>query len=161
MIVLTIAIYIAAGREILKSRRRLRSLTERFLLPPSMAEDQFDFSRTTEVPIADEAHPTPVQGASNLSPHSEAELDRILSPRSRDPSDAVDIGSGTALSSSTVPLRRPQSGAEVADERRRVSFEAHTAVWAYTKFAILFFIALLVTWVCLFIRIYHIIGLRG
>jgi len=161
LIVLSAAIYISAGREILKSRRQLNSFAERSSQSSPMTQNQFDFSRATDVQIADEADSTPVQGTSNLSPDFDPELDRSLSPRSRYPSDPVDIESRTAISSNIAPFRRPQRGAKAAAKRRRAPSERHTLVWAYTKFAILFLLALFVTWVCLFIGMYHIIELKG
>lgn len=126
-----------------------------------MTQNQFDFSRATDVQIADEADSTPVQGTSNLSPDFDPELDRSLSPRSRYPSNPVDIESRTAMSSNIAPFRGAQSGAKAAAKRRRAPFEKHNVAWAYTKFAMLFLLALLVTWVRLFIEMYHIIELKG
>lgn len=53
------------------------------------------------------------------------------------------------------PYCRPESSmntsrsgdADAAAHRRRPSSESNSAAWAYTKYAMLFFIALLVTWV--------------
>ncbi|GLI79085.1 hypothetical protein PoHVEF18_007410 [Penicillium ochrochloron] len=40
---------------------------------------------------------------------------------------------------------------ETYSQRRGMNREANSAAWAYTKYAMLFFIALLVTWVCFFL----------
>lgn len=48
----------------------------------------------------------------------------------------------------SMSLKRSRSdGVEMHSQRRGMSNEASSAAWAYTKYAMLFFIALLVTWV--------------
>jgi hypothetical protein len=41
---------------------------------------------------------------------------------------------------------------ETYSQRRGINREATSAAWAYTKYAMLFFIALLVTWVCFLLQ---------
>jgi NADH:ubiquinone oxidoreductase subunit 3 (subunit A) len=52
----------------------------------------------------------------------------------------------------SVSLRKCRSeGVETYEsysQRRGMNREASSAAWAYTKYAMLFFVALLVTWVC-------------
>lgn len=116
-----------------------------------MTQNQIDFPRVTDVAIASEAHPALIKGASSSSPHCDLELERTLNPRSKYPSDPVHTDSRTAMSSSILPLGRSQSAAKAAAKNRRASFEVNTIIWTYSKFAILFLLALLVTWVRLFI----------
>jgi hypothetical protein len=44
--------------------------------------------------------------------------------------------------------RTGRADLDSVSQRRSIATEASSAAWAYTKYAMLFFIALLVTWVC-------------
>lgn len=44
--------------------------------------------------------------------------------------------------------RAGRADLDSVSQRRSIATEASSAAWAYTKYALLFFIALLVTWVC-------------
>ncbi|KFY70152.1 hypothetical protein V498_10387, partial [Pseudogymnoascus sp. VKM F-4517 (FW-2822)] len=146
LIVLSTAIYIFAGREILKSRRRLRSLAHDSAVSSSTTQHQIDFPRTTDVAIPNEAHSAPVKGSSSSSPHCDLELERTSNPGPKYPSDPIYTGSRTAMSASILPLGRTPSAATAAAKKRRASFEANTIIWTYTKFSMMFLLALLVTW---------------
>jgi hypothetical protein len=126
-----------------------------------MARNEIDFPRATDLEIADEGHLALENGASSSSPHGDLELEMTSNQRPEYPSDPVHTSSGTVMSSSNRPLRDTQSRANPATEDRRASFEANNIIWTYSKFSILFLLALCVTWVRLFIWIYHIIELRG
>lgn len=65
----------------------------------------------------------------------------------------VNTFQGSTPSTGPSSLQREQSNktgrSDGPDSQRRsISTEASSATWAYTKYAMLFFIALLVTWVC-------------
>ncbi|KFZ12514.1 hypothetical protein V501_04167 [Pseudogymnoascus sp. VKM F-4519 (FW-2642)] len=147
LIVLSATIYIFAGRKILHSRRRLKSLAKDSLGSSSMAQNEIDFPRATDLEIADEGHLALENGASSSSPHGDLELEMTSNHRPEYPSDPVHTGSGTVMSSSNRPLGDTQSRANPAAEDRRASFEANSITWTYSKVAMLFLLALLVTWI--------------
>lgn len=129
VLILTMAIYTLTGRDIYQKRQSLREFSA--LSHIEEGENSAPNSRTTDVQITSQAtlkYPQSLHHAhgmrnfrfSNLSP------------------DSQDYQPYTINIESPKPSRRsPSSG----------SYNTDIAAWAYTKVAILFFAALLITWV--------------
>jgi hypothetical protein len=149
IISLTFAIYLRAGTVIYQKRRQLRNLggIDSDLVPES------PFAMLTGIQVTREiACSTPERGSL-----SEGNARGLPSAAFRAYSVTIEGGStANTLQDSRSkigpsPLQRENSGKTARpdgqDSRRSTSTEASSATWAYTKYAMLFFIALLVTWV--------------
>ncbi|KAF3028793.1 hypothetical protein E8E15_004932 [Penicillium rubens] len=148
IISLTFAIYLRAGTVIYQKRRQLRNLggIDSDLVPES------PFAMLTGIQVTREiACSTPERRSL-----SEGNARGLPSAAFRAYSVTIEGGStaNTLQDSRTKigpsPLQRENSGKTARpdgqDSRRSTSTEASSATWAYTKYAMLFFIALLVTW---------------
>ncbi|KAJ5470791.1 hypothetical protein N7530_008148 [Penicillium desertorum] len=148
IISLTFAIYLRAGTVIYQKRRQLRNLggIDSDLVPES------PFAMLTGIQVTREiACSTPERGSL-----SEGNARGLPSAAFRAYSVTIEGGStANTLQDSRSkigpsPLQRENSGKTARpdgqDSRRSTSTEASSATWAYTKYAMLFFIALLVTW---------------
>lgn len=89
--------------------------------------------------------------------HSEEQLSSIQASSSRKNSSA--LRSDMSMSLKTCRSDGVETY-ETYSQRRGMNREATSAVWAYTKYAMLFFIALLVTWVCFLSRAMPAHGLK-
>lgn len=150
IISLTFAIYLRAGTVIYQKRRQLRNLggIDSDLVPES------PFAMLTGIQVTREiACFTPERRSL-----SEGDASGLPSNAFRAYSVTIEGGStaNTLQKSSSKtdssPLQQENFGKtgrpDGADSQRRsTSTEASSATWAYTKYAMLFFIALLVTWV--------------
>ncbi|OQE80920.1 hypothetical protein PENNAL_c0043G11357 [Penicillium nalgiovense] len=148
IISLTFAIYLRAGTVIYQKRRQLRNLggIDSDLVPES------PFAMLTGIQVTREiACSTPERRSL-----SEGNARGLPSATFRAYSVTIEGGStANTLQDSRSkigpsPLQRENSGKTARpdrqDSRRSASTEASSATWAYTKYAMLFFIALLVTW---------------
>ncbi|KAE8144847.1 Nnf1-domain-containing protein [Aspergillus avenaceus] len=158
-IVLTFAIYVRTGRVIWERRRQLQQLDNIGSGSSNLRSegdqtteeyDQFELhqtpcplapthTRTTEIRVTSEItrfqhgyHPTAEELCNPVSP--------FYNPYS------VTIEGGLVGRQAHGPLLKPKGHSESWSRRRAMS-DTSTAAWAYTKYAMLFFIALLVTWV--------------
>ncbi|KAI2696580.1 hypothetical protein CBS147332_8932 [Penicillium roqueforti] len=150
IISLTFAIYLRAGTVIYQKRRQLRNLggIDSDLVPES------PFAMLTGIQVTREiACFTPERRSL-----SEGDASGLPSNAFRAYSVTIEGGStaNTLQKSSSKtdssPLQQENFGKtgrpDGADSQRRsTSTEASSATWAYTKYAMLFFVALLVTWV--------------
>ncbi|CAG8215701.1 unnamed protein product [Penicillium nalgiovense] len=149
IISLTFAIYLRAGTVIYQKRRQLRNLggIDSDPVPES------PFAMLTGIQVTREiACSTPERRSL-----SEGNARGLPSATFRAYSVTIEGGStANTLQDSRSkigpsPLQRENSGKTARpdgqDSRRSTSTEASSATWAYTKYAMLFFIALLVTWV--------------
>lgn len=150
VISLTFAIYLRAGTVIYQKRRQLRDIggVDSDLAPES------PFAMLTGIQVTREiACSTPERRS--LSENTARGL-----PSSAFREYSVTIEGGSAASTihgpsprvGPSPLRQEQTikagRSDIPDSQRRsASTDATSATWAYTKYAMLFFIALLVTWV--------------
>ncbi|GAP87585.2 putative G-protein coupled receptor [Rosellinia necatrix] len=117
----TFFIYIRAGREIYKKRSQLRSLDSN-----SHGGNDIDIYKLTGR--------EPVQGLETAPiPESRAYSVTVSSTRDPPPAMAASVDASTNTAN--------------AGARRRRNHDASSAAWAYTKCAMLFFTALLVTWI--------------
>lgn len=173
IILVTFFIYIRAGGEIYRKHQQLRNFHSSMRshhepepLPPM--DDPLISSKTTEVFITSEAVPyTSAGGGIDLTPlgrRTPPENTQQASAAIPGPAYTVQISSsGTNENDrrSSLPsdlasiqpaaraaLTRPQTrGAAAVPQRNRANQDATNAAWSYTKCALLFFTAMLVTWI--------------
>ncbi len=155
-ILIAFSIYILAGREIFNKRKQLRAFSN--LAHPAVVEVENPFAsyKTTEIHVTSELatviSPSQAQFESN-----KGRLNTTTRPiPSRSPSSASKGYEQYSVEIHSVPLSprfevppTPTRGVSVVHTRNnRAAMEANTAAWGYTKVALLFFISMLVTWVC-------------
>lgn len=159
LIILTLVIYVRAGKAIYQKRRQLRdfdgSIDSNFEIgnpfEPSSFTKVTEIQVTTETAIAATRIP-------NLARDSIGS--RLQRPFKTVPYSpySVSVEAGGAfekLSGPTTTLKSIKNELlDSAPQRHAMVAEANSAAWAYTKYALLFFIALLVTWVGFFPRLY-------
>ncbi|KAI1262166.1 hypothetical protein F5Y18DRAFT_162093 [Xylariaceae sp. FL1019] len=143
-ILCTFFIYLRAGREIYRKRRQLRN----FGVSSSSAHDPEtlvgeDPVMTTEIHVTSESVDPPIDldvleagTASNTCPESQ-----------RAPGYSVSISADRRTQLSSTTPKVSSAARSQAKARRKNMMELNRATWSYTKCALLFFIALLVTWV--------------
>ncbi|EXU95023.1 7 transmembrane receptor domain protein [Metarhizium robertsii] len=158
VILITFFIYIRVGRTIYEKHKQLRGFHLSDPDPLSVNGDAISTVKTTEITVTSEvAGERGIQLASmnrqnsnsvpsTRSPngaytvHISADLNNIAQTYDR---DALPIQGTTRQHTSTVQLapRRPVNIA------RRRNHELNNAAWSYTKCSILFFTAILITWI--------------
>ncbi|TVY34073.1 Cyclic AMP receptor-like protein A [Lachnellula subtilissima] len=170
VIILTICIYIRAGRDIWIKRQELRNFPttdppQQTQPSPLIPDDHHTFTgkgiqQTTQISVNYEnashtdpvSHPNqpstemrfPVVKAENTVTVSVSSANRS-SPNPSRWSSIEKPDDSTISATSTVPVsvRQPSN----APPRYYTSNEANTAIWSYTKVSLLFFIAMMVTWI--------------
>ena len=170
-ILLTTGIYVRTGRDIYATRKRLQSMTNPQPDPIHISGDHFQTLKTTEVSVTSESIEAntsghidlPKVGSSVQNPRSESTADKnnySVTVSSSQPNHQNETrnsyteksfpGQGERkLSISNVPnsAHQPNSNrTNLNPTRRHVAMEANNTVWSYTKVAVLFFIAMMVTW---------------
>lgn len=165
VILVTFFIYIRAGSEIYKRQKQLQNFSshhEPEPLPPM--DNPFNASKTTEVFVTSEVVDT--RGIDLARPGGRLGSEASTAPRPpQNAAYSVTISSNrrdvnresfpdvVLPIQGNVPVHPPPTTA--ANQRtttsnpgrRRQAYEANTAAWSYAKCAILFFTALLVTWI--------------
>ncbi|KAJ5775912.1 uncharacterized protein N7511_000923 [Penicillium nucicola] len=157
VISLTFAIYLRAGSVIYQKRRQLRNLGGIDSLDPYFVPSVSPFATLAGIQVTREiACYSPEQRYPSTSgPHG------LPSPSFKPYSVTIQGGSSGDVPLSSEHNSRltsfpPQKDGQFkagrvdmdsASQRRSLATEANSAAWAYTKYAMLFFIALLVTWV--------------
>lgn len=149
-IILTFFIYLRAGKEIYKKRQQLMSFSNQRSNHIMPLKDPFQATKTTEIRVTSEAiedaeqpldlsrlghRPTASdkpQYAVNISCYQAGD---IVTP----------IASPNPESKSSLPKLPPSE--QIHFSRPYITKEANIAAWSYTKVAILFFTAMLVTWI--------------
>lgn len=149
LILITMFIYARAGRTIYEKRKDLQHIRPSDSDPLSV--DVTATIKTTEVTVTStEATPEnaiPLQpmgrGSSAIPPGG-----YIVTIAADHPHPPISPRFGTGPQQQAAG-RRPttSSGAGGTRATRRVAYEVNNAAWAYTKCAILFFTALLITWI--------------
>jgi len=149
-IFLTFVIYLRAGKEIYQKRKQLMSFSTQLPSTPMIpVEDPFQSTKTTEVHVTSE---------SINDTEQPIDLTRLgHRPTASDrPLYSVQISSrqvGNELTSTSSPGPRSKSlpnlprSEQIQLTRPYIAMEANNAAWSYTKVAILFFTAMLVTWI--------------
>ncbi|KAK4162730.1 putative G-protein coupled receptor 157 [Cladorrhinum sp. PSN259] len=159
VILITFFIYIRAGREIYKKHKQLRDFSTSHHdntvdTTFSMFEDPFSSVKTTEVSVTTEVIGKNAIGLEPLGqepkPPNPAYSVHISSTRRaadrRESYGEVPVAPAqNNVTTESPTATRPATGANPL--RRRALYEANNATWSYTKCAILFFTAMLVTWI--------------
>ena len=143
-IVTAFTIYLISGNEIFKKRRELRAFNNN--------KDQHNWEnfKTTQIAVTSEfnsSHPfTRVEDNFAGIPTSldKAAKQPIVSEKSFD-QYSVNISTPPKSARPSMPPRMMSS----QSRKNRAALEANRAAWSYTKVALLFFVSLLITWVCL------------
>ncbi|KAL2003617.1 hypothetical protein VTN02DRAFT_3163 [Thermoascus thermophilus] len=142
IIVITLAIYISAGKVIFEKRRELQQIST----PDAshLFENPFEgTSKVTEIFITSE--PADLRRDSRRLGHSTEDMSQRAAHMSPFSPYTVTIETGEAGNS--FPLKALGNQSDPNAQRRAAAIEANRAAWKYCKCAVLFFIALLVTWV--------------
>lgn len=154
IILITFSIYIRAGRTLFHIRKQVRGIRpDNNLGHPNRAGvaiiERTEVTVTTEViggctkvePIA-ESGPCHVWYSGPVSPdsHTFPDTECIL------PVHSHHINDQTVIEIAPLPLHHQQSSIRPNISARQ-SYESKSAVWSYTKCALLYFTALLITWI--------------
>ncbi|KAI3318174.1 family A G protein-coupled receptor-like protein [Xylariaceae sp. AK1471] len=146
----TFFIYIRAGREIYEKRRQLRKAGNSSSQGQSGHDldgtklDMLHSMKTTEITVTSESAHEVQQGVDDGS---------LRDHNSKAPSESQAAGAYSITISSERQARIPPINPEASTNRglakakRRNNNDANNAAWSYTKCAILFFTALLITWI--------------
>ncbi|KAI0124372.1 G-protein coupled receptor [Xylariales sp. AK1849] len=155
VIVVTFFIYLRAGGDIYQKRKQMRYFSSSHD-PEPLTMDDPSSSKTTEVMVTTE-DASGQEGidltnlgrdgaeACSSQPPPGAAYSVTISSSVRD-----DRHSRTDLSppiQSNVVIREPAVARQGRRSKRRANFEVNNAAWSYTKCAILFFTAILITWI--------------
>ncbi|MCJ1231532.1 hypothetical protein MMC12_008209 [Toensbergia leucococca] len=155
-ILVSLSIYILAGREIYRKRRELLnySRSPNFALPLAKVENPFTSFKTTEFSVTSEL--------AVLSPATNVSRDSLIRPLNQDDQvlqvprgyDQYSVSVETKPMNPRVQSTNPRSvrsstqRLESMQEWRNIAtVEANTATWTYTKCALFFFVSLLITWI--------------
>jgi hypothetical protein len=157
----TFAIYIGTGRTIYMKRKQLFNTSTYDSDPVQLSRDAGITVKTTEVTVISEervgtSHAIqrssprgiPSEPRSPGRPQQEAYSITISSNmNSSNPAESADE-SVSSIRKGVAPVRyRPDHDRQVQAIARRRNHDINNASWAYTKCAILFFTALLITWI--------------
>jgi len=177
VILLTMLIYLRAGKEIYTKRKLLRNFNGPPPDPLPIVEDPFQSTKTTEVHIISEvmdsstesmdlrdlgreeaAFPRPPPPSKNAYTVTVSTSQRGLPPYQPQYSGENRYShhekpldrkySQPSSIESPLPARMPISDrAKLYPARRQAANMADNAAWSYTKVAVLFFVAMMVTWI--------------
>lgn len=169
VILVTFFIYVRAGAEIYAKHKQLRDFSshhEPEPLPPM--NDPFSASKTTEVFVTSEVVSQPgidlavlgarrgsEAGPATAGPKPPGAAYSITISSSKRHENRESLGEiDLPIQTNTAPVPALSTTTPVVNtrppnqrSRRRAAYEANSAAWSYTKCAILFFTALLVTWI--------------
>ncbi|EXV03656.1 7 transmembrane receptor domain protein [Metarhizium robertsii] len=158
VILMTFFIYIRAGRTIYEKHKQLRGFNSSDPDPLSVNGDAISTVKTTEITVTSEVAGERGMQLASMNRQNSNSVQSTRSPNgaytvhiSADlnntaqtyDEDALPIQGTTLQHTSTVQLapRRP------ANISRRRNHELNNAAWSYTKCSILFFTAILITWI--------------
>ncbi|RYO84602.1 hypothetical protein DL766_010568 [Monosporascus sp. MC13-8B] len=149
-ILITFFIYIRAGGDIYKKRRQMRYFSSSHDRSETLTMDDPYSIKTTEVTVTCETVGEDTRGIGFAS--LEQGISTRASLEQRKPVCSVTIsadarasqGLANASKSGGSGLPLPARSARI---KRRANYQANSAAWSYTKCAILFFTALLITWI--------------
>ncbi|KAJ2902317.1 G-protein coupled receptor [Zalerion maritima] len=162
VILVTCFIYIRAGREIYHKRKQLRNFSLPDPEPMPIIHDPFSSVKTTEVLVTTEVASRTTNNASNTNNTNNIDLAPIGGRRLRSPKPATTAPDPVYSVTISTSKNRRESYADEAGLtgpsnsstrnvnnplRHRAAFEANNAAWSYTKCSILFFTAMLITWI--------------
>lgn len=138
VIFLTLGIYVRTGRVIYQRERQLREIDKLDSKADCENPDEPVSLKTIEIRVTSEA--AVPNGISRTVAESSSPISS-RHPPSLYGSYSVTIEGGQSSGLPLKPLRPEKT------RRRAMVGEANSASWAYTKYAMLFFIALIITWV--------------
>lgn len=149
VILLTIFIYLRAGRTIYLKRKQLHnfSSTDHDLL--SINVDAFGNVKTTEISITTEVF----SQSANINMQNLERRGSESSPDANAYSVTISADApSTGTTETTLPSQTPANVLDQAQQsarnlRKKVNQDLNNAAWSYTKCAILFFTAILITWI--------------
>jgi len=174
VILITTAIYVRAGREIYTKRKSLRNFDAPPMDPLPLLSDPFTSVKVTEVHVTSEAAVYPTSSDSidlvQLQPPPNAytvtvstsntpfeqPIQEISEDRFKYAEKSLDRRNTTAsrpsntANSTIVPLSAYMPNSErsrLYPIRRHAAQQADNAAWSYTKVSVLFFIAMMITWI--------------
>lgn len=146
-IIATFFIYIRAGKEIYNKRQQLLSFNRNHGAALTSFSEPFTTMKTTEVHVTSEI----------VYPIDLADLGRRPSSRPGNGPQmySVHVSSNQGEFAPPPPIAMPEEKnnsmstptSELPNFNRNLAMEANNAAWSYTKVAILFFTAMLVTWI--------------
>ncbi|GAW16830.1 hypothetical protein EKO27_g7074 [Xylaria grammica] len=143
VILATFFIYIRAGREIYKKRRQLRKAdSSSHGQDYEMSKlDEISPTKTTEISVTSES-------AAQNKHKAEVDLLRDIEAKADSAAGPYSITISSVRAPPAVPSHiGPSTNLSQGKTRRKKTNEAGKAAWAFTKCAILFFTALVVTWI--------------
>ncbi|KAL1884790.1 hypothetical protein Plec18167_002382 [Paecilomyces lecythidis] len=149
ILILTFAIYIRAGKVIFEKRRQLQSANTNTIGSSYFIDDPFqEGAKTTEIRVTTEQVVTTSEESAQAM---KIPADRGRAPGTSDYSPySIKIETGPNMEKEDIPMQPlppvPNTG-NTNFKRQVATVEANKAAWAYTKCAMLFFIALVITWV--------------
>lgn len=153
-IAVTTFIYVRAGREIYRKHKQLRDLNYTSHYEPEMNPMNDPFSvKTTEVSVTSEIVTTAQDTPIDLAPLGRAHRHSSAGHQSKPSAYSVSISADVSKAAAAVPTATVNSSGRSAENttqrsgRRRANHDANNAAWSYTKCSILFFTAILVTWI--------------
>ncbi|KAL4894616.1 hypothetical protein BDV59DRAFT_13695 [Aspergillus ambiguus] len=152
VIFLTLGIYARAGRVIYRKRRELEQLGT---CDTNIDIDTIDFDRPPEHRVSKVTHIQIASERSNASCDASRSAHDISFPTTptevRCPYDpyfiTIEGGAGMSRNNSAGTERARLEHQEWLSQRRSSGPDVNRAAWIYTKYAMLFFIALIITWV--------------
>ncbi|KAH8652494.1 hypothetical protein BX600DRAFT_96104 [Xylariales sp. PMI_506] len=154
-ILITFFIYLRAGGEIYRRRKQLRYFSSSHDPEPLTVDDPYS-TKTTEVTVTSEEASQQDQGI-GLSTLDKDGVPNEPARSGNGPAYSVTITSSirnnrdsqilsAAPNVKHATILEPPTTARGRGQRRRNNYEANNAAWSYTKCAILFFTAILITW---------------
>lgn len=159
IIIITLVIYVRAGKAIYQKRRQLRdfdgSVDSNFEIGNPF--EPSSFTKVTEIQVTTESAIAATRIPNLARDSIGSRLQRPFKTVPYSPY-SVSVEAGGAfekLSGPTTTLKSIKNELlDSAPQRHAMVAEANSAAWVYTKYALLFFIALLVTWVSFSPRLY-------
>ncbi|PKS11647.1 hypothetical protein jhhlp_001798 [Lomentospora prolificans] len=152
VILSTMLIYLRAGRTIYEKRKQLYNISV-----PESETDPYSTSKTTEVCVTTEVveHSDGVMSSTLSAERHRRQSSATTAPQQAQGMAAYSVTISTdvenqATSQGTIQVHSgPALGGRngLSAQQRRKNYEAHNAAWSYTKCAILFFSAILITWI--------------
>jgi hypothetical protein len=154
---ITFIIYLRAGKEIYTRRKQLQRFQH---ISANQSSRQFTSTKTTEVHVTSETatrvhRPIDLSDIGDSRTNSQVDSDRpaysvsVFTQQQTPRLPASPTFSNTSYYESKEP-RGPASellNSYHIPARRNTAMEANNAAWSYTKVAVLFFTAMLVTWI--------------
>ncbi|OJJ95539.1 hypothetical protein ASPACDRAFT_1891777 [Aspergillus aculeatus ATCC 16872] len=141
---LTIFIYVRTGSVIYQKRQQLNRAGNTDSSSTTASLKNIQLSKVTEFSITREiVHTVQVPLEGNEDPISTKSLHTFYCPYSV----TIQAGSDLKDSEKTAEQSYVHDQVSAGIQRRATVLETNSAAWAYSKYAILFFIALLITWV--------------